>query len=1196
MKLLDTFRRLRNRAGSALLLTLAVLVIVAIITTAYLSSIEIETRAADSALQQQKAYEIAMMGVHDGLAKLRAALGPWDDPYASFSETPPDYYWSVAPGLFIKWAFDQDAPLEKVALFSQSSDSAEGVEDNLVDLNRRLIDGSYPIIGGANPPPLKVKWTNVLKSPFAPAGADNPVVGRYAYWIDDESAKINVNAADGTSKYTSQSLGQGAPAEVSLEAISGVTKNLARSIVDKARKEGFLSARSILGVKEAPPESLYTDNVFSLTTWSRSPELNIFGEPRLAMMPILGSYQQDSTDMLINGVTLHREKEIYPTPAQLPKYQMPEIVNLAGTLNGRGKPTVLSNPKDLKVDWPLAFRGAVGIYNFGRDTVAQLGDYLYNDSNSYYSTGCILANYLGGRNAAGKVIKWPKFSGSSAEGFEGKYTKRQIDSIAAQITSLGSKAISYDYPFTDFENNAGYMEHRGRYTAMAPFIFPGWLSHEWVSGMGRSPKVSGLAFRVNAKGATTAQTSSPNYRPPSAAVDIWVEYWVPSGYLGGTRNLSIFDAQIALSTRGFSMLNIADLFGHGGEEQGPGLAPLPADQNGNYWANQLLKNNQWIDFAANVSKNLDKRQDWASQLNPDKVPTPAMTYDAAKQKYVGSYAGANQQNNFGTPLWMPQLQASKISSTPDWQNGKARTIHNRWGSLSSFPMTTASTNGGTLEMSGGIAVITEMKAGHWTDPDPTPLEAWRGGYNSDTSRPSYTADSTSLSNEDYQNPADYDLGSGEKIEDRVRKAVIPVSLSVAIPGPGGFLSNKGASYASVKDPLVNKFPADWTANPNTPPTGMNLSGAANSAQEYTRSNSTLQDPDSYWMPQMDCPISRREDLKTCTLIPRSARMPSIGYLQYLRTGIMPDHNLDTAPYEEQKGTPFRLLSYAPVGDPAQKTEGGQGYPDWALLDLLYVPSILAPYGCPYPYSESTQYNSSKNDPGFEKEDANVTRLAKFGTYGGSTAGRINPNGVVAYTTSVDTPDPLIKRTLPLEAVFHGVKVGQKANASTQSWTGGQEVNAETLAGAVETYIRANGPFRMPGEICNVPEINNEKSSVNATRNDLVRQTIGVLTTQSNVFSVWVAGQAIQKRKSNFNYGKVEGGDVVLSDVRLHLVVERYLDPGADGVYGNVKDPGPDGVVGTYDDPCDSPGAYDAKDNNPFEPKYLYRVISSEQVL
>jgi len=47
-------------------------------------------------------------------------------------------------------------------------------------------------------------------------------------------------------------------------------------------------------------------------------------------------------------------------------------------------------------------------------------------------------------------------------------------------------------------------------------------------------------------------------------------------------------------------------------------------------------------------------------------------------------------------------------------------------------------------------------------------------------------------------------------------------------------------------------------------------------------------------------------------------------------------------------------------------------------------------------------------------------------------------------------------------------------------------------------------------------------------------------------------------------------------------------PGTDGVYGNSSNPRADSVVGTYDDPTDAA-------NHPFQPRYLYRVLASEEV-
>ena len=175
--------------------------------------------------------------------------------------------------------------------------------------------------------------------------------------------------------------------------------------------------------------------------------------------------------------------------------------------------------------------------------------------------------------------------------------------------------------------------------------------------------------------------------------------------------------------------------------------------------------------------------------------------------------------------------------------------------------------------------------------------------------------------------------------------------------------------------------------------------ATPSVYQDTSFRGTLADPDSYWMPRADAALCKTiSDVAKQTLIPRSARMPNIGYLQYFRTGIIPDDE-SGAIHSQQHGTPFRLLSFAPSYEPSsgnplvgQKTtrSASQSYPDWALLDLLYIPSTLAPFGSTYnPASANPSTNSA------------VTKLLYYGTYGGATAGKINPNGAVIYTTNAD---------------------------------------------------------------------------------------------------------------------------------------------------------------------------------------------------
>ena len=349
---------------------------------------------------------------------------------------------------------------------------------------------------------------------------------------------------------------------------------------------------------------------------------------------------------------------------------------------------------------------------------------------------------------------------------------------------------------------------------------------------------------------------------------------------------------------------------------------------------------------------------------------------------------------------------------------------------------------------------------------------------------------------------------------------------------------------------------------------------------------------------------------------------------------MPDTWPDTnVAYSSLHGTPFRLLNFnASSPSSLQQTQwpGSGSYPDWAMLDLFYVPSSFLSPCSPYEVYAGTNYTAVETDVGTTSGIFNyapqvtylntnvVNNMYLYGTYGGATSGRINPNGSVIYTTNANVPTPGITRTLPLGALLYGITYNQTISGPavqvgtndfwTPSYTGGTTLTggAETnLAAAIASYLTTNtygpsggpAPLRMPGEICNVPAISALMATQNPqqTRNDLVRQIIGNLTTQSNTFSVWVAGQSIQKSKLNSNYGTYESGDQITANVRYHFIVERDLDPGIDGVYGNASSPGNDGVIGTLDDPAQGNLMNGGNAYNSAVPGYVYRIVYAEEI-
>ena len=111
-----------KRLGSALVMTLVIIVLITVVTVGYLASVMLETKTATSVLDQEKAYGFAMVGVHQAVAKVREALGPWDDPYKNFATNVPPFYWSISPGRITRWQYS--------SLASSNVGSLLGVEHN----------------------------------------------------------------------------------------------------------------------------------------------------------------------------------------------------------------------------------------------------------------------------------------------------------------------------------------------------------------------------------------------------------------------------------------------------------------------------------------------------------------------------------------------------------------------------------------------------------------------------------------------------------------------------------------------------------------------------------------------------------------------------------------------------------------------------------------------------------------------------------------------------------------------------------------------------------------------------------------------------------------------------------------------------------------------------------------------------------
>lgn len=1138
-----TPRNAPENAGSSLVITLAIVVLVTIMVLGVLSVARLERASAHNTLENVRARGFSQMAADVTVANIREAISAAENT-TSATNAVSKKFWASQPGRIA--VFNSDGTMDSANtrdLFST------GASTNVVDLNRATFSGRNPIIPkGTNltAPVMNVRWVNVLNDPLSPASSTNQIIGRYAYWVDDESTKININAADGTLKGTTNSFGAGTPPEVNLQALKeGVGTILSASATAIAQRSGiqtggtqslpFNSVREILqtSVGGAPLDAdVYESNFSDLTFFSRTPELNLFGEPKIYLMQVtpeavprnvmLGNYA-DTTWKNATTLGANNSKpltQVYPITgtytganSQLPTFNYDFIQDNQGTLSHTQKSCKL--PQYFMQSWNNNI-------NYS-DGWPDKGD---------YELGKRIALYLKGINSKATPINWPLFLGAGANGYTGKYTDRQLDSIALQILTI-------------LKNS--YQDHLTTYSV--PLIMKGFLSGQIIGGVHRGPRATEVTLKVE----TVAGD------PPGIKFLVEVEHYLPAGFRGAAINNSNTGSDYIQWNYGNwnynCTLNFQDAPQIGWDKATStvkigGPAPI-----GGYWMNQMLDIRDQngvpvgIDLYGHNPSLPDPDQLSAQKYHPwtlePQAPGPdgiVGTQDDPIRRYMASGPEPGQ--------WRSVFSMSSPAINPEWKAGDYHYTANHWSKNFTYLMRKSNPAAAppippvtSIKIRGGLTLGINSSSGSAYDGgngvDIVPLESLRGKIPGDA-----PLTPIAVGANDATNFPDNLSNSQTKA---LLRAVIPIPVQadgtpyvIPIPGVATF-------HMQVADPMVNGFPGDWvgTAWVGSDPPNSELSYGSVRGQWNARYQNGLNsiskpdaggDPQSAWFPEQS------------TTIAKSQRFPSTGYLQYIHTGMMPDKEFDAydptsgiSIYNDtamrQKGTPFRLLNFSPSSSASQETDGGSSYPDWALLDLFTVPAALQPLT--------------------GGEPVNLT-------WGGATAGRINPNSVL-YPFG-------IQRATPIKALVKGLQV------STSYDLGGNPVfatiddgAASIIATGVCNYVSNLGrPLMLPGEICNVPEIADYLYTGVAasaiSRNDLVRQIVGNLSTRSNTFMVWAIGESIQKKPGNTNYGEFEPGDVVLGKNRTQYLVERYMDPGADGVYGNASNPGPDGIVGTPDDP------------------------------
>lgn len=197
-------------------------------------------------------------------------------------------FWVSQPGRIMMSPKGTVQPANVYVDLSSGAAPLSATADQAADLNIRQQEDSSRYLLAPDNLPLKVKWIYVRKDgtydTAVPSGAPgaNPVVGRFAFWVDDESCKVNINTA-----WTRDSSVNSKPvshaSRISLSEVTPLTALDASQISAMRTASHFFNSPTEVALAGGNAVYLARTNAFSVTHYNHTPELNMFGEERIML-------------------------------------------------------------------------------------------------------------------------------------------------------------------------------------------------------------------------------------------------------------------------------------------------------------------------------------------------------------------------------------------------------------------------------------------------------------------------------------------------------------------------------------------------------------------------------------------------------------------------------------------------------------------------------------------------------------------------------------------------------------------------------------------------------------------------------------------------------------------------------------------------------------------------------------------------
>lgn len=326
-----------SQKASSLITTLLVLVVLSTIVVAFMQSMSVERSVAKSVKNQYNAELAVAAGTAAAQNQLLRLVGNYPDSATAWqiltsssgmtTEGTVMHFRGLPlagpsaanmPQAASPAAYGADVELYAWPLISGASPTAGSAVDaafatpfstsNSIDLNARNWIGTAP---GQPRKILRAQWVEILADPSKPRDlVNNPPVARYAYWVDDESFRLNLNVATNSSRGTNAgSTPDQIPSLAVISAAIGGSDptGTASNIVALRQKLTFSSASqaAYAGPDASKQLALATNLNFVSTAYSASLNLSRGGWRRVNINSLFstGDPVRTQLDRLITTIT-----------------------------------------------------------------------------------------------------------------------------------------------------------------------------------------------------------------------------------------------------------------------------------------------------------------------------------------------------------------------------------------------------------------------------------------------------------------------------------------------------------------------------------------------------------------------------------------------------------------------------------------------------------------------------------------------------------------------------------------------------------------------------------------------------------------------------------------------------------------------------------------------------------------------------